>query len=236
MMGRSHLIISTGLTLSALAVFNQPITVPVIVVTAISALLPDIDEPNSLLVSRTLPKSFIRLLQILLIAAGALLYFSGVMPWPWNLDLAIATAVFSFLPIRSLRNICMAGIAVGLIVLGGTLSPWNYILGALLLICVFLPHRGLTHTLYGLGIWSAILYFASHEQGKSIWLAGCISYALHLLADSLTNRGIRPLPPFQYRLKFNLMSTGSRWGGLVEGICICFTVLVLGITFYRFMV
>ncbi|MDN8593160.1 metal-dependent hydrolase [Paenibacillus sp. 11B] len=232
MMGRSHFVISTGLTLSALAILNQPITIPAILITGISALLPDIDEPNSLIVSRTLPKGLIRLLQLLLIATGAVVFFSGVMPWPWNIGIAIAIGLFSFLPLRTLRNMCMVGIGTSLIVVGQGIAPWNYIIGALLVVCVFLPHRGLTHTIYGLGIWAAILYFASHEISSAIWIGGSLSYALHLLADSLTNRGIRPLPPFKYRLKFNLMSTGSRWGGVVEGACIGLTVIILVITFY----
>lgn len=232
MMGRSHLVISTGLTLSALSILNHSITIPVILVTGISALLPDIDEPNSLIVSKTLPKGLIRLLQLVLIAIGGVVFFSDEIVWPWNMVTAIAIVLFSFLPLRTFRSIFMVAIGTTLIVLGHAVDPWNYLLGGLLMICVFLPHRGLTHSIYGLGVWTGILYFSTHGNDNVIWISGSISYALHLLADSLTNSGIRLLPPFKFRLKWNLMSTGSQWGGIVEGACIGITVIVVAATFY----
>ncbi len=91
---------------------------------------------------------------------------------------------------------------------------------------------GLTHTISGVGIWAAILYFSSQELSSAIRIGEVYPMLCICLADSLTNRGIRPLPPFKYRLKFNLMSTGSRWGGVVEGACIGLTVIILVITFY----
>lgn len=50
------------------------------------------------------------------------------------------------------------------------------------------------------------------KEGPEIWVAGGSAYALHLLADSLTNRGIRPLPPLKLRIRANLMSTGTKHG------------------------
>ncbi|XEC93729.1 hypothetical protein AB6A23_20585 [Paenibacillus tarimensis] len=54
MLGRSHLIISTGITCSLLEIANQSFTIPVAALTVISSLLPDIDEPHSLLVTRAI--------------------------------------------------------------------------------------------------------------------------------------------------------------------------------------
>ena len=47
MMGRAHLIISTGVTLSVMGMSGVPVTLPAAAVALVSSLLPDIDEPNS---------------------------------------------------------------------------------------------------------------------------------------------------------------------------------------------
>ena len=93
---------------------------------------------------------------------------------------------------------------------------------------------GLTHTVYAAAGWTGLLYFASQGKigGESLWFAGGLSYSIHLLADALTNRGIRPLPPFKWRIKLKIMSTGSKWGRTVENACI---VLTLVLVWYVFM-
>ncbi|MNW11215.1 hypothetical protein D3C71_2086110 [compost metagenome] len=77
--------------------------------------------------------------------------------------------------------------------------------------------------------WGALLYFASLEMndGGSLWIAGGLSYALHLLADSLTQRGITPLPPIPFKLRLKLMSTGTKKGNAVEKLCIVFTLVLV---------
>ena len=70
MMGRSHLIIGTGVSLSVLQLLGMQVTAPAVTVALIGSLLPDIDEPNSLLVSKALPSSLIRLLQTILLPAA----------------------------------------------------------------------------------------------------------------------------------------------------------------------
>ncbi|MNP63616.1 hypothetical protein D3C76_1590290 [compost metagenome] len=54
---------------------------------------------------------------------------------------------------------------------------------------------------------------------------------MHLLADSLTNRGIRPLPPLKWRIRANLMSTGTKHGAVVENVCIVLTLILAWIAF-----
>ncbi|QGQ98149.1 metal-dependent hydrolase [Paenibacillus psychroresistens] len=233
MMGKTHLIISTGITLSVVSLADEKITLPIVAITAISALLPDIDEPNALLLSRTLPTRILRLLQLALFCLGVLLYFFVQAIAPWNTVLAVLVGVVSFMPTRSLRKLVMVLIGVGLIIFGDTFTPWNYIIGSLLIICAVLPHRGLTHTLYGVIGWSGLLYFSTSGYESTLWIAGGLSYLLHLLADSLTNRGIRPLPPFKWRLKLNLMSTGTWMGSIVEGGFILLTFVLVFYVFIR---
>jgi inner membrane protein len=66
MMGKAHLVISSGVTLSVLGLAHENISLPVIGVAIVSSLLPDIDEPNALLVSRAIPTRFLRMLQVFL--------------------------------------------------------------------------------------------------------------------------------------------------------------------------
>lgn len=233
MMGRSHLLISTGVTISVLGMANQKISLPVIAIAAVSALLPDIDEPNSLIVSRAIPTGLIRVLQTVLVAFALYVQFFGSMLTPWNTALAVMVGLVSFMPTRTLRNVVMTLIGIGLITLGHDFIPWNFILGSVLIISSLVPHRGLTHTVYGVIGWTGLLYFATHTYGHELWMAGGLSYLLHLLADALTNRGIRPLPPFKFRFKLKLMSTGTWTGNIVEKICIGLTLVLVWLTFLR---
>ncbi|AWP25296.1 MULTISPECIES: metal-dependent hydrolase [Paenibacillus] len=230
MMGRAHFVISTGLSVSVLGLTGHTITIPVVVVAALSSLLPDIDEPNSLLVSRAIPKTVIRVFQLFLLLAAAGICFLGKPFAPWNFVVALFIMIFTMLPNRRLKNVIMFLCGIGLLTLGNQFIPWNYIAGAILIIVPFLPHRGLTHTLYGLTGWTLILFFATGD--RSIWLAGGLSYMLHILADSLTNRGIRILPPFHFVLRFRIMSTGTFKGTLIEYLCMGATVGVVWFTFF----
>ncbi|MDT3425993.1 inner membrane protein [Paenibacillus forsythiae] len=233
MMGKSHLVISTGVTLSAMQWAGFHLTIPAVAVAALSSLLPDIDEPNSLLVRKALPSFLLRALQLALIAAAVFLYFADIAPYPWNIVLALLVGSVVFLPGRRLRKLVMLLIATLLMAFGSAYDPWNMIVGCILVIAALVPHRGLTHTLYGVAGWTALLYVAGKgmDGGDILWIAGGLSYALHLLADSLTRRGITPLPPLPFKLRLKLMSTGSKRGGAVEGICVTLTLVLVVYTF-----
>lgn len=217
MMGKTHLVVSTGVTLSALQVAEQEISAPIIAVTLVSALLPDIDEPNSLLAQRTLPNKLIKWIKTILIFSGIALLLFGESITPLHYILGAALIIGAFMPNRTMRKVLMVGIGILLILYGESIAPWDYIAGALLVIIPFLPHRGLTHSLYGIAVWVGILYYASYTaHDHVIWIAGGLSYLIHLLCDALTNTGIRLLPPFDWRLKIPIMSTGSFKGKIVE--------------------
>ncbi|WP_019912890.1 metal-dependent hydrolase [Paenibacillus sp. HW567] len=234
MMGKSHLIISTGITLSAMSLLGYDITIPAVAVAGLSALLPDIDEPNSLLVRKAVPEFLLRILQMGLIGTAIYLYFAGVASPPWNIALALLVGSVSFLPGRRLRHLVMLLLALALFAFADAYDPWNYIAACVLVVSSIVPHRGLTHTLYGVAGWSVLLYFASlgMDDGGSLWIAGGMSYALHLLADALTQRGITPLPPLPFKLRLKLMSTGTKKGSAVEKVCI---VLTLALALYVFV-
>ena len=229
MMGKSHLVISTGITLSAMSLLGLDITLPAVAVAVVSSLLPDIDEPNSLLVRKAVPGFLLRILQVALIGAAIYLYFAGIAAPPWNIALALLVGSVSFLPGRRLRHLVMLLIALGLFAFAEDYGPWNYIAACVLVISSIVPHRGITHTLYAVAGWGALLYFASPviHDGGSLWIAGGLSYGLHLLADSLTQRGITPLPPLPLKLRLKLMSTGTKKGNAVEKVCMMLTLALV---------
>lgn len=231
MMGRTHIIVGTGVSLSLLHMGGISLSIPAAAVALISSVLPDIDEPNSLLVTRVLPNWLLRIVQVALIAAAAVVGIYGMENYPWNLILAALIAIVSFMPSRSLRQWVIFFIGLGLIVYGGSFHPWHLLVGSLLILTTFLPHRGLTHTLYGVGVWTFLLYGSTQSYGDAVWMAGGLSYLLHLIADSLTNRGIKPLPPFKWKLKFKLMSTGTKQGAWIEMFFIGATFIIAWIAF-----
>lgn len=153
MMGKSHFIISTGITLSVMNLLGYEITVPAAAVAAVSSLLPDIDEPNSLLVRSAVPESVLRLLQVALIGAAIYLYFAGIVETPWNMVLALLVGSVSFLPGRRLRQLVMLLIALALFAFAADYDPWNYIAACILVVASVVPHRGITHTLYAVAGW-----------------------------------------------------------------------------------
>ncbi|WP_238652557.1 metal-dependent hydrolase [Paenibacillus piscarius] len=234
MMGKSHLVISTGVTLSAMSLLGLQITIPAVAVAVVSSLLPDIDEPNSMLVRTAVPESLLRILQVSLIGAAIYLYFAGIAEPPWNIALALLVGSVSFLPSRRLRHLVMLLIALALFAFADAYDPWNYIAACVLVVASVVPHRGITHTLYAVAGWGALLYFVSPgmEDGGSLWIAGSLSYGLHLLADSLTQRGITPLPPIPVKLRLKLMSTGTKKGSAVEKVCV---MLTLALAVYVFV-
>lgn len=233
MMGRAHLVIGTGVSLSVLGLAGVPVTLPAAAVAVVSSLLPDIDEPNSILVRTAIPSGLLRILQLILVAGAVFIYYYGQDYAPWNLALAGLIAVVSFLPGRTLRHIVMFMIGLGLLQFAQNLSPWNTIAGCILMISSLVSHRGLTHSVYAAAGWAGLLYYGTKglPGSESVWLAGGLSYTLHLAADMLTNRGIKPLPPLKFRLKLSLMSTGTKWGNLVENICMGLTFVLVWYVF-----
>lgn len=226
MMGKAHFIIGTGVSLSLLALTGAPVTVGAVAIAAVSSLLPDIDHPNSLLVTRALPDRLLRILQSAMLLIAAALLFYVPIEQPWNSVLAAVAVVAMFLPEQALRKGAFVLIGLAVIVLGERYAPWNRMGGILLIVFSLAPHRGITHTVYALGAWTLLLYGLTHSHGPSIWLAGCLGYALHLICDSLSKNGIRPLPPLKWKLRFALMTTGKKSGKRIEMIGIWITIIL----------
>lgn len=238
MTGRTHLIVSTGVALSLLHMLGQQVTLPAAAAAVIGSLLPDIDEPNSLLLQRTLPKRLIHIVKFILALGGlGLILYAKLTafytPYSYGAGgLLIASCLVNHRLFRQLLMILLGGLLLYAAV-AFKAGPWWAAIGALLMVCAVLPHRGLTHTVYGVAIYGGLLYFVSIVLDMPLWLAGGISYALHLLCDVLTKQGIQPLPPFRWKWKVPLMSTGKFSGFLVESLCITVTFVLVWNAFVK---
>ncbi|WP_165971998.1 metal-dependent hydrolase [Paenibacillus piri] len=230
MTGRTHFIVGTGVTLSVLSMAGQQVTLPAVAVAAVSSLLPDIDEPNSLLLQKTMPKTVLNKIKLGLVAAGiGLMLFSYVQSFyvPYSYLVGALMIAACLIHQRLFRQLLMVVIGGVMLFAGGTAGPWLATIGALLMVCAVLPHRGLTHSVYGVFIWGTVLYFASLRLGVPLWTAGAAAYTIHLLCDMLTKHGIQPLPPLKWKWRIPLMSTGKFSGFIVESLCITLTFILL---------
>lgn len=97
-----------------------------------------------------------------------------------------------------------------------------FIVGCILLMMAILKHRGLTHSLLGMGLvcvavhWGLLVLLADGVSfASSLFLPFLIGYGAHLIADSFTNSGIAPfylpfIPMTQKHWHFPLhIRTGS---------------------------
>jgi membrane-bound metal-dependent hydrolase YbcI (DUF457 family) len=87
----------------------------------------------------------------------------------------------------------------------------------------FVKHRGITHSFSFLFIISCLIFLFF----KEILFAFVFGYSLHLLADSLTIKGIMPLYPLKKRLKGKIKT-----GGIIENLI--FVILLSGNLFLIF--
>ncbi|ULL15866.1 metal-dependent hydrolase [Paenibacillus sp. H1-7] len=230
MTGKTHLIVSTGVTLSVMQFMGQGITLASAAIAVISSLLPDIDEPNSLLMQKTMPKKLLNFIKLFFAAAGigfiAYCYLQSFYT-PYSYGAGALLIIMCLVNQRLFRQILMILLGGLLLYVGAEAGPWWGTAGALIMVCALLPHRGLTHSLYGVVMWGGLLYYASIRLGVTLWMAGTLSYTLHLLCDMLTKQGIHPLPPLKWKLAVPLMSTGKFSGFLVESVCITLAFVML---------
>ncbi|GFN33774.1 metal-dependent hydrolase [Paenibacillus xylaniclasticus] len=230
MKGSTHLVVSTGISLSISALLDVTLTPAAAAAAIVGSLLPDLDEPNGLLANRTFPKPAIRTLQVLLLTAAGLAVWLTRTQYPWNWGAGAVIALSAFASTRWLRQLLML-IVGGALTIGGTVyDTRRTAAGITLVICALVPHRGFTHTLYAAGLWCAALYWMA-PQSPAVPIAGGLSYLLHLLADALSKRGIQPLPPLPWKLRIPLMRSGKLSAAVVETSAIGVTFILAWIVF-----
>lgn len=212
MKGSTHLAI--GVAIGAAAAAHYPFTLKhaalYIAVSALSALSPDLDGP-SMLSSRI--GQFSKWLREMLYWSGLLLIV--ILAWLYvaerffvlEYSLAALSLFLLGLIIKDglMRNILVSLIGCLLLYTGWSHS-WMWLEGFGLFVAVapWLKHRGMTHTIWALGLWTAIGSGLQHQlQLEGIMLVAALGYMSHLLADTLTPSGVKWLYPF-FKKSFKL--------------------------------
>ncbi|PET44946.1 hypothetical protein CN514_21375 [Bacillus sp. AFS001701] len=189
--GKSHVIVglfATGVTMYATK--NDSMTVPLIV-GAISSLAPDLDHHNGSLTKKvSMPLKvlfsllFFAVTLFIVVKTGKLIY-SGSWIYAVGILLLFIICV-SWL--RNLKTILMlTGILIAIIGWFFFYGYWSlFALGLFIAVSSRLKHRGPTHSLYFLAVWSGICYLLQKDlMINGLWLAGTVGYFSHLLADQL---------------------------------------------------
>jgi inner membrane protein len=207
MTGKVHLGIGAVLGMVTAASFTTTLEDAAIIVgiAMFSALVPDIDG-NSLLVSKL--NNVVTFLRLVLLYGGfGFACWLGYNYYITNeIDQAYAGIAISAILVGSLlnnkgpaRNLMVSAIGVCMFYYGLVLDAWTFwliLLGLYIMVAPWLPHRGLTHSIWALLLWGLIAYLAEQEFGlEGIMKAAVAGYLSHLVADMFTAKGIKWLAP-----------------------------------------
>ncbi|MFF2482495.1 metal-dependent hydrolase [Paenibacillus sp. NPDC058071] len=200
MKGSTHLAI--GLAIGAVAAVTYPFSpmnaAAYMAVAAVSALSPDLDGPSML--SSKLTK-LSKLLYGFLQGGGWVLTGTAVYLYVaddyFNLPLsllAVSTLLAGlFAKQGAIRNALVSIVGASLLFGGVSLGmEWLMGLGLFVAWAPWLKHRGMTHTLWAVLLWTAIAYGLEQQlQMPGIMRVAMLGYLSHLIADSLTPSGVK---------------------------------------------
>lgn len=220
MTGRQHAAIGVALAAPVGA------TLATGLVASLMRLLVDITPVGRLPVGSGLP---LAALVLLLTLGGGLL--GALLP-----DLDTSHSLLEAAPLatwRRLRRWPMLWLLAApvLLLLAGCLALLN---GLLMLVTA---HRGLTHSLVGLALATALVaLLTAWAVGPALALGLAAGYLSHLLADMLTPQGIRLAAPFSDR-SWHLLPRPLRFGGDSRRAgCLAPAMLVAGLTVAAWLV
>ncbi|MWV43704.1 metal-dependent hydrolase [Paenibacillus sp. HJL G12] len=212
MKGSTHLAI--GVAIGAAAAAHYPFTLKhaalYIAVSALSALSADLDG-RSMLSSRI--GQFSKWLREMLYWSGLLLIV--ILAWLYftekffvvEYSLAALSLFLLGLIIKDglLRNILVSAIGCLLLYYGWQHHMmWLEGFGIFVAAAPWLKHRGMTHTIWALGLWAAMGWGLQNQlQMEGIMLVATAGYMSHLVADSLTPAGVKWLYPI-FKKSFKL--------------------------------
>ncbi|MDR0268467.1 metal-dependent hydrolase [Paenibacillus sp.] len=204
MKGSTHLAI--GVAIGAAAAAYYPFTLKhaalYIAVSAMSALSADLDGPSILSskigqVSKWL-REMLYWSGLLLIVILAWLYFAkGFFVVEYSLTALSLFLLGLIIKDGLIRNILVS--VIGCLTFYYGLShqmTWLMGFGIFVAVAPWLKHRGLTHTVWALILWAYIGSGLEHQlQVEGIKLVATAGYLSHLIADSLTPKGVKWLYP-----------------------------------------
>lgn len=204
MKGSTHLAIGTAIGTAAAIYypFSWKHAALYVAVSAFSALSADLDGPS--LLSSKLGK-LSKLLHELLVWTGGLLVSAvlilyavyGMEHREWTVISVVLLLTGFIAKEGAIRNGLVSLVGCALIYSGWTSDRyWLIGLGLFIAIAPWLRHRGLTHTVWAACAWGYIGLGLEHElQLDGVAAVATAGYMSHLIADTLTPRGVKWLYP-----------------------------------------
>lgn len=234
MRGKTHCTIGILTAIQASLIFKVPISLFNLVISAIFSILPDLDEPNSIIsdfflkkkVSKSIYKIFIYIINIIIffisIKINDNFYLSSIITF------AAIIIIESKLTHLFLRKIFLSLIFILLAFCLYFIKAKIYFIIFTLMLGVFpwLKHRSFSHSIFAV----VIIYFLLKQielltSISNLSFFGTVSYASHLfLGDLFTKQGV----PLLYPINNKKISLGFlRVGGSLSNILEVLFILVL---------
>ncbi|TFE19564.1 metal-dependent hydrolase [Cohnella luojiensis] len=208
MTGKTHLAI--GGVIGAAACLYYPFqanhAMIFLSVAGFSALSADLDGPSLLSgkidkISKLLRELFLWG-GIVLAAVLAYLYFDQGQFYRTYTVSAVVLLLLGFVTREGIFRNALVSVVGGVILYLGWTYQLNWLMGFGLFVgwVPWLDHRGMTHTIWALGLWGAIGWgLEKHLHIDGITVVAVAGYASHLLADTLTPQGVKWLYPIYKR-------------------------------------
>lgn len=208
MKGSTHL--SIGVAIGAAAAAHYPFSIQnasiYLAVAALSALSADLDGPSIL--SRKIGKAAKRIhnlsmwLGVCCVAGAIYLYGASGSLSQEAIVLTVVMLLLGFVAkVGLIRNIIISCVG-GAMLIGGVLLGWGWLIGLGIFVAwvPWLNHRGFSHTIWAALLWGAIGWgLEQHLELEGIALVSLLGYGSHLVADTLTPRGVKWFYPLYKR-------------------------------------
>lgn len=200
MMGKTHTAIgmaSVVILSSDKIIENLNNIVPIITITSLASILPDIDKKGSTISNKINKLVF------------NILFYSSIAIY-----VIYKTKYFNNINISSTVNDIQVNsqFIVGLV-----------LMTILIVYSKLTEHRSFTHSILGVILYS--LSFALINKGMLHYFI--IGYIMHLVADFFTDKGIEILYPIRKKFNFHLISTKSLYEYLIRYGCYAVLLLIM---------
>ncbi|MGL5347481.1 MAG: metal-dependent hydrolase [Peptostreptococcaceae bacterium] len=236
MRGKTHCAIGVLSVIQASILFNIPISIFNLILSAFFSILPDLDESNSVISDILIKKKVSKFLSKMIIYAINLAIFFISLKINNNFYISSAITFIAILIVESkLTHILLRKIFLSLIFL--LLAICLYLIKVKIYFVVFclmlatfpwLKHRSFSHSIFA----TMIIYFLLKQieliyNISNLAFLGTISYSSHIfLGDLFTKSGIPIFYPLSHK-KFSLgfFKVGSFFNNILE---IAFILLLVG--------
>lgn len=238
MKGKTHGTIGLLTSIEVSLLSSQTINPLNLLVALIFSLLPDIDEPDSLISKYIISRQITKNLHRIILYAGNLLGFYLVYSFTHKLSFIFIFCMISTFILEKLVNqkrIRRISLSFMLILTSAIFYyynfGWFFIAIPLILSPIpWLGHRNITHSITSVIILYYLLTFT--EMPSTIIIHAVAGYSSHLIGDFLTKQGIPLFYPFsKKRYGLRIMSTGSKMGNFVELLIIVLVFITIYLTY-----